>query len=443
VLVALAYVGVLHYVFENEIAPYFAYLQYAYRSPDPLGYTFAICLVVAVALALPRRITQPSHFIVWVLFIVAVVPAIVIPQITPALTKPKALELAVWVAVSYLLVALFGTCRVLRGFVPRRPLRGPTFWFFLVVLYAVLNGYVLATIGLQLTLPSLEDVYGVRGEFANEEQVFGPLLYVVPLLANVVNPVVMARGLWTRQWVWFVAGVLGQLFVFSLSGNKSAVLSPVALLAAYLLFRSRRSPTGTACLLAAPVVALAMLALDRLTGSVNGDWVSLIVRRFLVTPGLLTAGYVQVFDDIEKARLAHSIFGWFLHYPYAEEPPTLVGAAFFGDPQVHANANLLADGYANFGYLGMVVACLVLVVLLWTIDDAAVGLPLGFAAMVFLMPALALADSGILTTMLTHGFLATVLLCAVAPRTGWPGRDSPAPPADPRVPAAPRQSAPA
>ena len=239
--------------------------------------------------------------------------------------------------------------------------------------------------------------------------------------------------------MWFAAGALGQLFVFSLSGNKSAVLSPVALLAACLLFRSRRSPAGTTCLLAAPVVALAMLALDRLTGSLNGDWVSLIVRRFLVTPGLLTAGYVQVFDDIEKAKLGHSIFSSSLHYPYAAEPPSLVGAEFFGDPQVHANANLLADGYANFGYLGIVLACLVLVVLLWTIDDAAVGLPLGFASLLFLMPALALADSGILTTMLTHGFLASALLCAVAPRTGWPGRDSPHPPdpPDPPVTAAP------
>jgi hypothetical protein len=176
-------------------------------------------------------------------------------------------------------------------------------------------------------------------------------------------------------------------------------------------------------------------------GSADGVWVSLVVRRFLVTPGLLTAGYVQVFDDIEKARLAHSIFSSFLHYPYAEEPPPLIGGAFFGNPDTNANANLLADGYANFGYLGMVAACLVLVLLLWTIDDAAEGLPVGFVCLAFLMPALALADSGILTTMLTHGFLATVLLCALAPRTGWPRRDSPEPSADVAVPAGARGSA--
>jgi hypothetical protein len=422
-LVALTYVAVLHHTYAQQIAPFFAYLQYAYRPPDALAYAFAISLVVVLALVLPRRITQPSHFVAWVLFIVAVVPAIVIPQIAPALSRADALELAVWVAISYLPVATLGTRRVLRGFVPRHPLRG--FSLLLFVAYIGLSGYVLATAGLNLELPSLNDVYGVRADLAAKEESDALLSYVVPLLAGVVNPVVLARGLWARKCGWVLAGVLGQVFVYSVSGNKTAVLSPIALAGVYLLLRSRRPPAASACLLAAPVVSVAIVLIDRLTRSVDGDLTSLIVRRFLVTPGLLTAGYVQVFDDIDKAQLAHSILSPFFDYPYAVEPPYLVGAAFFGDPETHANANLLADGFANFGYPGMVAACLVAVVLLWAIDDAAEGLPLGFACLTVLMPALALADSGILTTMLTHGFLATVVLLALAPRTGWRGPAAP------------------
>jgi hypothetical protein len=210
------------------------------------------------------------------------------------------------------------------------------------------------------------------------------------------------------------AGLLGQLFAYSSGGNKTALFSPVALAAVYLLFRFRDRPGGAAVVVAAPVVSVAMVLLDRLSGS--ADWVSLIVRRFLVTPGLLTAGYVQVFDDVPKAHLAHSVLSPFADYPYRVEPPELVGAVFFDNPETHANANLLADGFANFGYPGMVGACLVLVLLLWVIDDAARGLPLGFACLIFLMPTLALADSGILTSMLTHGFLAVIVICAVAPR---------------------------
>jgi hypothetical protein len=268
--------------------------------------------------------------------------------------------------------------------------------------------------------PPLDDVYDVRAELAGIEQADVALSYVIPLLVNVLGPVVIVRGLWTRRWTWVVAGVLGELYAYASGGNKSALLAPIAILLVYLLCRSRERPSAAVLVIAAPVVSVAMVLLDRLTGA--DLWVSLIVRRFLITPGLLSAGYVQVFDDAEKAGLAHSVLSSVADYPYLVEPPDLVGAVFFGNPDTHANANLLADGFANFGYPGMVGACLVLVLLLWVIDDAARGLPLGFVAPILLMPVLALADSGILTSLLTHGFLAVVLVCLVAPRTGWHGR---------------------
>jgi hypothetical protein len=40
------------------------------------------------------------------------------------------------------------------------------------------------------------------------------------------------------------------------------------------------------------------------------------------------------------------------------------------------------------------------------------------------MPALALAESAILTALLTHGFIVAIILCALAPRD-LPDRDDP------------------
>jgi hypothetical protein len=65
VLAALAYVAVLHFTYVQYIAPFFGYLRYIYRSPDPLAYALVIALVLALALVLPRRISQPSHLIAW------------------------------------------------------------------------------------------------------------------------------------------------------------------------------------------------------------------------------------------------------------------------------------------------------------------------------------------------------------------------------------------
>ena len=153
----------------------------------------------------------------------------------------------------------------------------------------------------------------------------------------------------------------------------------MAIAVAFLVFKRRRLPSVGAALLAGPLLSL---------GSLMADWLDGVGRRrahcscaaLLVTPGLVTAGYVQVYRrhregppralDLRVVRSA---------VPYRVEPPDLVGAQFFGRPETHANANWLADGYANFGYLGMVLASLVLIALLWTIDDATPGAADGVA----------------------------------------------------------------
>lgn len=416
---ALSYVGVLHYIYAQHIAPDFSYLQYAYRSPDPVYYGVAVGLVVVIALALPRRLTHPSHFIVWVLFIILVLPLLTVSQYVPALEPAEAFEVALWAAGCFLLVTLLGTRQPLRGFLSRIVVDRRTFWMGTIALFVVLNLYVLYEVGLNTDLPSLDDVYGLRGEFREETSEYPALGYVVPLLATVVNPLLMVRGLWDRRWPWFAAGILGQLYLYAMQGNKTAVFSPLALVVAFLLLRRPRPPAATA-LLAAPVLCVTMFAGDLLTAT--NDFTSNMVRRLLVTPGLSTVGYVQVFDDGPKAHLAHSILRSWLTYPYPREPPDLVGLDFFGDSATHANGSFLADGFANFGYPGMLAASLVLVVLLWAIDDAARGLPAGAAALLFLMPAMTLAESAVLTAILTHGILAAILLCLLAPREGWRDR---------------------
>lgn len=420
VLIVLGYVAILHYAYVLHIAPLFTYLQYGYRTPDPYFYAVAIGLVVVNALALPRHITRPSHVIAWILFIIAVIPSLVVPQYAPALSKPVAFELALWVGGCFLLVATFGTRQALRGFIPLTPLRPQTWWLIVAIAFVVLNGIVVAAIGVTFNLPALDDVYGVRGEFRIEQAADPALGYVVALLDKLINPLMIIRGLRDRRWTWAAAGVLASVYLYAEQGNKSALFTPVAMVGAYLLLRRYR-PTGTSLLLAAPLASMAVMAVDWALAS--NDMTSLIIRRVLVTPGLVLAGYVQTFYDMPKAHLAYSVLSPFLHYTYDKEPPDLVGAQFFDHPATHANGSWLADGYANFGYPGMLLATAVLILLLWAVDDATRGLPAGFACLIFVMPGLALAESAILTALLTHGFIAAIILSALAPRDG-PEADS-------------------
>jgi hypothetical protein len=410
----LAYVAALHEVHRLSIAPAFTYLRYSYREPGTAAALIALGLVVALALVLPSRLSRPSHLVAWTLFVVAVVPSIVVPQFSDVLSVPDATELGLWVAASFLPVAVLGTRGAVRGLMPDLRMSHGTFWAVVTVTSGAVYAYIIATVGISWELPSIADVYGVRDEFAAEETASGALRYLVPLLVGVLNPLIVARGLFERRWTWLVVGLFGQVFVYSFTGYRSAVLSPIALLGVYLLLRRGTRSSGSLLFGAAGLVA-AMWVLDRLTSSI--EFTSLLVRRFLITPGLLTAGYVYVFADSDKVALSHSFLSAFSAYPYSQEPPLLVGSLFFGDPGTNANANLMADGFANFGYPGVLLECLVLMVLLWIVDDAVRGVPWRFAGLILIMPTLSLADSGVFTTMLTHGFLAAVLACACLPRT--------------------------
>jgi hypothetical protein len=407
---ALAYVALLHYSYVVYIAPLFTYLQYGYRTPDPFGYGVALALVAALALLMPRHITHPSHFIVWVLYIITVIPSIVVPQWAPALDYGSALQLAVRVGGCFALVVVLGTRQVLRDFVPRYPLSQRTFRLLLAAVFAMLLAYSIVTAGINFSLPSLDDVYGVRAEFRQQTSSDPALGYVVPLFTGLISPAMITLGLWDRRPLWVLAGMLGQLYVFAAEGAKSAYFSPLAIGLAFLLLRRRRAMVGSAALPGAALVVVVAIAIG---------WTSLFVRRFLITPGLVTAGFVRVFQDAPKAHLGHSVLSRFVHYPYPADPPDLVGRWFFGDPKTHANTGWLGDGFANFGYPGMLAASVVLVLVLWAIDDAAKGLPLGFACLYFLPHALTLCESAILTAILTHGIFAAIALAALAPREGW------------------------
>jgi hypothetical protein len=418
-VITIAYLELLHWVYRSAIAPAFSYLRYTYREPDPTYYAVAVAMVVALALVLPRRIVHPSHFVVWVVFIVAVAPSIVVPQYSEVLSEPDAFEVASWVAVSFLPVAVFGTRRLVRDMLPRLTVPPSAFWIAISVVSVFVYAYVIASVGITFDLPSINDVYGVRDEYQQVEDSGSVLLsYATPLIANVINPLILARGLFARSWIWIAAGVLGQLFIYSFTGYRSALLSPIALLGAFLLLRRRSRAPSVLILTGVVVLTAGMWALDAITA--GNDFTSLLVRRFLITPGLLTAGYVYVFADIPKAEFAHSFLRSFLDYPYSREPPQLVGEVFFGDASTNANANLLADGFANVGFPGMLLECLVLMVVLWFIDDACRGLRVGVAAMVFVMPTLSLVDSGLFTTLLTHGLGAAILICLLAPRSEPP-----------------------
>lgn len=406
------YAWVLHWAYSGLITGPFGYLGYRYQASDLESNLVVWIIASAVIFALPRRLDRPSAVMVWVLYAVTVAPTILMSPYTSYLTAENAYVMSLVVGLTFSLVAL-----AQRG--QRRPLGihvSPTSLWLVIALFSGATYLLLMfTQGLSFEFLAILDVYDVRSEYANEVRSVGILGYLVTTQANVVNPLIAARGYVRRRWSLVAIAVVGQLVLYSTTGFKHVLFGILAWLVIVVVLRRREGQTKSAHLLfGATALVLVTAIVDYLASSNLAT--SLFSRRFIFTPGVFTSVYVRFFSENPQANLGYSILRPFVDYPYDLTPPYLIGQWMANSPTLAANANLFADGYANFGYLGMIGAGIVLLVYLRFLDRASVGLPIVMSGMVVVMLAVALSNTSVLTGMFSHGMVAAVLLLALMPR---------------------------
>jgi len=141
-----------------------------------------------------------------------------------------------------------------------------------------------------------------------------------------------------------------------------------------------------------------------------------ITRRVIAVPGLLTGYYFTFFSTSPKMSLSSSFLRGLVENPYGSSVPLLMGRVFFSDPDMAANANVFADAFANFGAYGVFLFSVLLGLILWFYDCAAVGKDRSLCTALLAMPAFALTDTALFTSLLTHGFLLAFLLVTLMPR---------------------------
>ncbi|QSB24060.1 O-antigen polymerase [Curtobacterium sp. 24E2] len=295
--------------------------------------------------------------------------------------------------------------------------RGTLTWMVCGVYSLVTYGVMAATVGIHVRLLALDDIYEVRADYSADVGSGGTLGYLLTGQAYVINPLVLARGIFRRRPSLVVLALAGQFLLYSSTGFKAVLFSFIAVLGMALLFRGSR-PARSLPLLAAPLVIMVASAVaDEVQGGIT--WTSVFTRRFMLTPGLLSSVYVDYFSDNPVARYGYSFLSAWVDYPYDLPPPKRIADFLVPGSVGYANANLFADGFANFGWIGIFVAAAALFVWLRFLDRAARGLPMRVAAMAVVMPSIMLSNTSIFTAMLSHGLLMGTIVIAIAPRTGW------------------------
>jgi hypothetical protein len=411
----LAYYWLLTYADRTILGPVFGYQGLTYQAPPLWVQGTVLVLIVTCTALTPARLRHPADGVLYILLALVVIPILLV-AVTDVIFLPGRDSLVASVTGAYLVLAVCSR-------IPRTPpsarvprtRRQP--WIVVAILSAVTYALMFATFGVHLRLLSFGDVYNVRSVFSDRAP--GALGYLIDWQASVVNPLLIAWGLHHRRRLLVFAGILGELLIYSVTGFKS-VLFTVLAIAAFLFAVRQKDPAkapaaGTRSASAFTVLAAVAVLADTLQSGTA--WTSLFIRRMALVVGTNTGYYYQYFAAVPKTHLAYGITGWLLGESSVVPPPAQIAQAAYHGSVVDPDANLWADAYANFGVIGVIGSAFVLAAFLWYYDRCSRNASHVIATVLIVIPSLSLANSALLTSLLTHGMLLALVFVAWLPRS--------------------------
>ena len=413
-MVSGLYLAVLLWAYAAIVSPAFAYDGMTLAWPGIMAMIWLIVLALLPSLLLPYSLSRPSAVILWWLYLSTYIPSILIPALSLSMPFEQLLPLHISLLVCMGILCWAGISRPLHS--GTTTLSPTLFWlvFSLVWLgcfgYIGLNGRVALMVQNLASLFKGANEYTLRSEFRTlvEENGRG-LAYALDELASALNPFLIAFGMAYRRKLCWIAGILGQIVVFGLTGFKTAIVSILFLGVVALFERRWRRSFGMAVAGGLIVAILFCAAADHVFGGVYFS--SLLTRRTLLVPGLCTGFYFEHYSHVGPVGLGLH----FSHNPTALTPPNEIGFVYFGSANTNANANLWGEGFAELGLPGILAFTLFTAFGIWIYDSLAAKRDLVMAALLAAMPAVVLSNTSPTTALVSHGGLVVALLLYFAP----------------------------
>lgn len=404
ILIAI-YVLLLHISYVDFISPNFSYLGYQIVTIDKASFILTILMIFTPLLYAKVAVTKPSGIFFWIIYIIVYIPVLIIPNYlygtVPMTNWTTNMIILLCITILYS-IASWPIFQVPIMYIRKSVIR----WIY-IVMTSGLFLYIISIAGIHLKPPvDSEDIYATRLGFRkNTSPIVG---YGMQWLAKVFDPILVIYGLLNKK-VWFtLLGFFLQYILFTTNGLKSTLMSTALLIMVFVALRMKGKYFSVLFVGGISLLLTISIGWDYMTSTY--EMTSLLVRRMIFTPGLLMNYYVEFFSTHAQTKLSYSLFAGLFENPYAVTPPFIIGDVYFGRPSMAANANLFADAFANFGYIGIFVYTLIAAMILWIYNSLAEGRHKSFAMLLLVMPVWSLTDTSLTTVFLTHGLLLAIII---------------------------------
>lgn len=418
-LAAVAYVAVFQWGYISLVSKWHWYFGMEYHEPPFWLWLLGCTAALTPALWMPLQIRRPTQVTYWILYLTVVIPSSLVPVFTAFRPAPEIAALVLTFLVGFGILAtsyLFAPLRLGGPVIPK-----PIFFSLYFLFSGVLFTWVLISFRGRMELVSFADVYEVLRYAADEVLEGSYVRYASTWLGSALFPALMAYGIAFRRWWWWVAGVAGQLTLYSTAGHKIVALSGVVLLGTYwLLGRDLKKPFGFRTTILITILIALLLSITLLGGEENvllRAATSLVLTRSIAITGGVTALYHDFFATHPHTYYSHvNLVNLVVTYPYELFVGVELGRYASGDPRLNFNANFWAtDGIAALGLPGILLISLFGAALFWFLDSVALRHDLLFSSLLIGYFGLLLANTSVFTTLLTGGLGLVMILMWFAP----------------------------
>jgi oligosaccharide repeat unit polymerase len=354
--------GILYYIFflycyRDLISPEFAYYGMKFRMLPEFWWWVSGGVALTPLLWLSLDLNRPSDLVSLILYTSLILPSNIIMPMVSNFPPEEVVKLQLLLLVSF---ALFDFVRQ-KHFVkilPRPAISWQTMEIAVLSLTISLTLALFYLSGFNLNI-SLSDSY-VRRLDARDIVKGGTIMnYALMFLNAALVPVLVWIGFERNKWTYVALAGIAGLAGFSFTGEKTALLLPIFLTVTLFLISRKRIKIGIWTLVA--VTCLVGLSLVEPV-VIQSNYISTyFVRREMAMPSQLTTYYWEFFSQNPHVMMTEGLIGKLMPFdpPYIEPKTRLIGYEYFGKIDMNANGNIWASGFADFGYIGMVIVSLI------------------------------------------------------------------------------------
>lgn len=365
---------------------------------------------------LKKKLILPSDYVGFYLYIFTFIPAVVIPFF---ITNPSNFNDSYIFFLIVFLICIIYLLKNQKQIKPKvfnlKPVNTKLLPILTFIIYAFSIVTFVSIFGLKFELPDFNDIYDVRADY--KEITKGNLFarYLVGWMGYIVNILFLLYGLYKKNYKIIIIAIIFQLYIFTLMALKSHLAAFILAVALFYYFKKYKSISTQQILL---FLTGMMVFFSVLGFYLNNDFFEmLITRRIMIVPSQATYYHFDFFDSNPKTFWGHSILKNLVEYPYALNPPNLMGQLHFNRPEMTVVVNFFMEGFTAFGYLGVIISTIILKVVLNAIDNIFTYRSNSNYIIIILILVLSnvLNSSSIFTLLLTHGWLVLILILSTFP----------------------------